>query len=118
MNEIPSSFTCPLTMDLMSDPVILSRTGMTYERSAIMEWLGVNNTCPSTQTKLEGLHDDIVPNIALRNAIEEWKMKNPPVVIDSVNNAMCLNFQPKKFSTTQHDLGFDEYQVLHIIYNT
>lgn len=66
------SFTCPLTLDVMNDPVMLNRTGQTYERAAIEGWLSNHDTCPSSGVQLAGDHA-LVPNFALKNSIEEWK---------------------------------------------
>ena len=65
------SFTCPLTLDVMNDPVMLN-TGQTYERAAIEGWLSNHDTCPSSGVVLAGDHA-LVPNFALKNSIEEWK---------------------------------------------
>jgi len=66
----PPSFICPISTEMMNDPVMLLETGATYERKCIEEWLQNHETDPST-----GLHinsKDIVGVLALRNAIEEW----------------------------------------------
>ena len=68
------SFTCSLTLDIMKDPVILQITGQTYERVAIQRWLSGKDSCPATGVQLYGNHT-IIPNIALKNSIEEWKEK-------------------------------------------
>ena len=66
------SFLCPITSDVMIDPVIISATGQTFERSAIERWLSTNDTCPLTRTQLHGNHN-LVENFALKNSIHEWK---------------------------------------------
>ncbi|CAB9503903.1 Putative E3 ubiquitin-protein ligase LIN [Seminavis robusta] len=71
---IPSEFICPLTLQLFENP-LLSRHGMNYERSAIVEWLDLgNDTCPLTRQplKLSGL----IHNKHLKNKIELWKQEN------------------------------------------
>ena len=62
------SFICPITGELMQDPVI-DTEGNTYERSAIVEWLVRNNTSPITRNPLAC--QDLRPNRALRHSIEE-----------------------------------------------
>ena len=70
----PRDFVCPITIDLMQDPVICS-DGMTFERDAIMQWFaGGHKTSPITNLELE--HTNLVPNRALRSAIEEWTGAN------------------------------------------
>ncbi|KAK8349616.1 hypothetical protein V6Z12_A06G154800 [Gossypium hirsutum] len=67
---IPKDFCCPISLDLMRDPVIIS-TGQTYDRSSIVRWLEEGHcTCPKTGQML--IHTRLVPNRALRNLIMQW----------------------------------------------
>lgn len=67
---IPKDFCCPISLDLMSDPVIIS-TGQTYDRSSISRWIEEGHcTCPKTGQML--VHTNLVPNRALRNLIMQW----------------------------------------------
>jgi hypothetical protein len=67
---IPTHFRCPVTLDLMKDPVTLS-TGITYDRDSIEKWIeSGNKTCPVTKTELTSF--DIVPNHSLRRMIQDW----------------------------------------------
>jgi hypothetical protein len=71
---IPSNFICPLTLEIMNDP-LLSRHGQSYERSAIMEWIHQGNmTCPMTRQplRLSGL----ITNHTLKVQIDQWKIQN------------------------------------------
>ncbi|EKX31196.1 hypothetical protein GUITHDRAFT_83354, partial [Guillardia theta CCMP2712] len=61
------SFFCPISMELMSDPVNTC-DGHTYERSFIETWLQQHRTSPLTGSRLP--RRDLVPNLALRNAIQ------------------------------------------------
>lgn len=64
----PSSFYCPISMELMNDPVMVA-TGHTYDRVCIERWLQQGNrTCPVTGMRLR--HLELTPNFALRNAIQ------------------------------------------------
>ena len=67
--EPPTSFCCPISSELMVDPVTCA-DGHSYDRAHIERWLSSHNTSPSTNTELP--HKDLVPNHALRNAIEDW----------------------------------------------
>ena len=69
----PNSFCCPITQELMQEPVILVETSQTYERTAILEWLKEHNTCPQTNQKVHSIQ--LIPNYALKKSIEEWKEK-------------------------------------------
>lgn len=50
MNYNPN-FYCPITGDVMSDPVI-DRDGITYERAAIEEWIQRRGTSPTTRAPM------------------------------------------------------------------
>ncbi|KAE9463536.1 hypothetical protein C3L33_04567, partial [Rhododendron williamsianum] len=67
---IPDDFRCPISLELMRDPVIVS-TGQTYERSCIEKWLGAGHeTCPKTQQALSSTA--LTPNYVLRSLIAQW----------------------------------------------
>lgn len=76
------SFYCPITLDVMVDPVEMS-SGMTFERQAIQKWFALgNNTCPLTQIPIE--NTVLRPNKNLRQSIEEWKDRNAMIMIVSI----------------------------------
>ncbi|KVI09699.1 U-box domain-containing protein 14 [Cynara cardunculus var. scolymus] len=67
---IPDDFRCPISLELMKDPVIVS-TGQTYERSSIQKWLDAGHKmCPKTQQTL--LHTALTPNYVLKSLIALW----------------------------------------------
>ncbi|KAF3337598.1 E3 ubiquitin-protein ligase PUB22-like protein [Carex littledalei] len=70
--EIPSYFLCPISLEIMRDPVILS-TGMTYDRSSIERWIfsEKHQTCPATNQPITD-PDLITPNHTLRRLIQAW----------------------------------------------
>ena len=65
----PRGFFCPLTLEVMCDPV-LDMEGHTYERSAILEWLKDHHTSPMSRQLLS--ETMLRPNIALREVIHEF----------------------------------------------
>ncbi|KAF3571350.1 hypothetical protein F2Q69_00061520 [Brassica cretica] len=69
--EIPTFFLCPISLDIMKDPVIVS-TGITYDRDSIEKWLftGKKNTCPVTKQVIT--ETDLTPNHTLRRLIQSW----------------------------------------------
>ena len=68
------SFHCPLTMEVMRDPVITA-DGQTYERAEIESWFALGKrTSPLTGAELPSTH--VTPNIALRHAIQESGLLN------------------------------------------
>jgi len=64
----PDSHLCPISGEVMEDPVITA-AGHSYEREQIEMWLASNDTDPLTNKKLQ--HKSLVPNHALRKAIQE-----------------------------------------------
>ncbi|KAK4375133.1 hypothetical protein RND71_005810 [Anisodus tanguticus] len=67
---IPDDFRCPISLELMKDPVIVS-SGQTYERSSIEKWLEAgHSTCPKTQQVLTS--NAVTPNYVLRSLIAQW----------------------------------------------
>ncbi|KAI5663096.1 hypothetical protein M9H77_22419 [Catharanthus roseus] len=68
--NIPADFRCPISLDLMRDPVVVS-TGQTYDRTSIALWIeSGHNTCPKTGQTLA--HTELVTNRALKNLIAMW----------------------------------------------
>ncbi|KAF9688435.1 hypothetical protein SADUNF_Sadunf02G0196900 [Salix dunnii] len=66
----PEEFKCPLSKELMRDPVVLA-TGQTYDRTFIQKWLKAGNrTCPLTQQVLS--HIILTPNLLIREMISQW----------------------------------------------
>ncbi|URE21529.1 Ubox [Musa troglodytarum] len=67
---IPSYFICPIFKELMRDPRIAA-DGFTYEGEAIKGWLSSGKeTSPMTNLRLSDC--ELVPNHALRSAIQGW----------------------------------------------
>jgi hypothetical protein len=64
----PAQFECPITMDVMIDPVVAS-DGHTYEREAIEGVLRSAN--PRSPLTRDNLTTELRPNRALRNLIQE-----------------------------------------------
>ncbi|KAJ4829276.1 U-box domain-containing protein 9 [Turnera subulata] len=70
MVSCPEEFKCPLSKELMRDPVVLA-TGQTYDRPFIQKWLKAGNrTCPLTQQVLS--HTILTPNHLIREMISQW----------------------------------------------
>jgi len=110
--DVPSHFLCPISLQLMKDPVTLS-TGITYDRENIEKWLFSfqNNTCPVTkQTLLETDLNNLIPNHTLRRLIQSWctlnasfgveRIPTPKSPIDRTQILKLLN-EAKKFPEKQ-----------------
>ncbi|KAL3838719.1 hypothetical protein ACJIZ3_023310 [Penstemon smallii] len=79
---VPTHFRCPISLDLMKDPVTLS-TGITYDRENIEKWIDSGSvTCPVTNQVL--INFDLVPNHSIRKMIQDWCVKNMSFGIERI----------------------------------
>ncbi|KAM1472191.1 hypothetical protein ACFX14_042225 [Malus domestica] len=82
-------FQCPLSHDIMEDPVETS-SRHTFERSEIEKWFAEGNTnCPVTSIPVDT--SVLQPNKALKRSIEEWKERNTIFAIVSIKPKLQLN---------------------------
>ncbi|XP_020266714.1 U-box domain-containing protein 19-like, partial [Asparagus officinalis] len=66
----PDVLRCPISLDLMLDPVTIS-TGQTYDRESILRWFKDGlDTCPVTGEKLK--HTNSVPNSSLQKLVRDF----------------------------------------------
>ncbi|CAI9775618.1 unnamed protein product [Fraxinus pennsylvanica] len=71
---IPADFCCPLSLELMTDPVIVA-SGQTYERAFIRNWIDLGLTvCPKTRQTLA--HTNLIPNYTVKALIANWCESN------------------------------------------
>ena len=71
----PEDFVCPITLEVMSDPVIAS-DGHGYERHAIRTVIDTGSALsPLTREQLAA---DVYPNIRLRQRIAAWRRAETP----------------------------------------
>ncbi|KAL0913331.1 hypothetical protein M5K25_016782 [Dendrobium thyrsiflorum] len=86
VEPIYESFLCPLTKQVMRDPVTIEN-GHTYEREAIEKWFkecndsGRRPVCPLTLQELNST--DLNSSTALRHTIEEWTQRNDAAQLDN-----------------------------------
>lgn len=67
---VPKDFCCPISLELMHDPVVVC-TGQTYDRISIARWMEEGNySCPKTGQSLANTR--LVPNRALQSLISKW----------------------------------------------
>lgn len=86
---IPADFCCPLSLNLMSDPVIVS-SGQTYERVFIRKWLDLGYTvCPKTRNTLA--HTNLIPNYTVKQLIANWCESND-IKLPDPNVLLTQNF--------------------------
>ncbi|EEF38265.1 E3 ubiquitin-protein ligase PUB24 [Ricinus communis] len=82
--EIPQYFICPISLQIMKDPVTII-TGITYDRDSIEQWLFTtkNTICPVTKQSLPK-DFDLTPNHTLRRLIQAWCIDNASSGIDRI----------------------------------
>ena len=79
---IPSNFLCPISLEMMRDPVT-APTGITYDRDSVEGWLERgHSTCPVTARPLRA--EDLIPNHATRRMIQEWCVANRALGVERV----------------------------------
>ncbi len=71
--EVAIEFICPITQELMRDPVV-TREGQMYEKKAIELWLRKNTSDPITRGRLS--EEDLFPVHPIRNFIERTWLEN------------------------------------------
>ncbi|CAN1150432.1 U-box domain-containing protein 13 [Linum perenne] len=106
---IPDDFRCPISLELMKDPVIVS-TGQTYERACIEKWLEAGHaTCPKTQQSLSS--NTLTPNYVLRSLIAQWceangiePPKRPSSSRSSKATSACTPAERTKIEVLLHKL--------------
>eukprot|EP00250_Pteridium_aquilinum_P001304 c11516_g1_i1 orf=300-2657(+) len=109
----PEEFRCPISLQLMSDPVIIS-SGQTYERVCIEKWFEEgHDTCPKTQQKLA--HLDVTPNYCVKGLIMSWCERHsipiptppspPPSPVTNWNYTSFSDSLPVKSCVLQPELA-------------
>jgi hypothetical protein len=73
VDTVPAAFRCPISKIIMKDPYI-DDDGNSYEREAILEWLSMNPISPITRKPMT--EDDLSPNRALKEIIDDYLKKN------------------------------------------
>ena len=74
MERPPEAFICPIGLEVMRQPFVAA-DGHSYEEGSLRVWLRDHTTSPMTNAPLPCTM--IVPNHALRAAIEEWESQRP-----------------------------------------
>ena len=67
--NIQLNLECPITHEIMKDPVILIETGISYDRKAIEAWLEKHDTDPITRKQLND--KTLVTNYALKSLCDQ-----------------------------------------------
>ncbi|KAM3398816.1 E3 ubiquitin-protein ligase PUB23 [Capsicum galapagoense] len=87
--EIPQYFLCPISLQIMKDPVT-TVTGITYDRESIEMWLCTAEEeaavamCPVTKQHLPKDTELLTPNHMLRRLIQAWCTVNAEKGVDRI----------------------------------
>lgn len=74
LSALPKDFCCPISLELMGDPVVVA-TGQTYDRQSITQWIaGGHQTCPNSGQNLGNAA--LIPNRAISSLISHWCAAN------------------------------------------
>uniref|UniRef100_A0A0E0J1M8 RING-type E3 ubiquitin transferase n=1 Tax=Oryza nivara TaxID=4536 RepID=A0A0E0J1M8_ORYNI len=95
---VPEQFLCPISSEIMRDPVVLA-SGQTYDRRFIQEWLSAGNrTCPQTQQVLS--NTILIPNHLVRSMIAQWCTENGIALspLENQEEDLVTNNERKSFS--------------------
>ncbi|CAH8381604.1 unnamed protein product [Eruca vesicaria subsp. sativa] len=72
--SVPPYFRCPLSTELMVDPVIVA-SGQTFDKTSIKKWLDNGlAVCPRTRQVLS--HQELIPNHTVKAMIASWLEAN------------------------------------------
>ncbi|ACE06220.1 hypothetical protein Aasi_0849 [Candidatus Amoebophilus asiaticus 5a2] len=115
--SIPDECFCPITQEIMKDPVIV-QDGHTYERTAIEQWFSTGK-CTSPKTGLNLLSTKLTPNYTMRSLIQELKESIPNLARHKVNleearqkiyqlEQQLAEGKQKNFSATLSDVDIAE----------
>jgi hypothetical protein len=78
-SNFSDNWKCAISGSLMKDPVSTPE-GISYDRPFIEEWLKTSQTCPITRSPLRA--NQLIPNIALRNTIQDYLKSQATVPTD------------------------------------
>ncbi len=110
MEPLPKEFYCPITQELMKDPVI-GPDGQTYERSAIVDWLKHHGTSPITREPMDV--SQLVPNRALKVTIEDMLMGKQAAPVAAAGKVDKLANASLDLSLSLAELS-DNTRVMHV----
>ena len=97
--EYPENYMCPITLDLMLEPVKASDNKV-YDKAAIIDWFKTNKVSPMTR---EELSPEFVKQNDLQNEINEFIKKNNITVCpySPKNNKKTLTSESSSYSDSE-----------------
>ncbi|KAK8981150.1 hypothetical protein V6N11_059835 [Hibiscus sabdariffa] len=99
---IPPHFLCPLSLELMMDPVIVA-SGKTYDRTSIQKWFDSGLTiCPMTRQTLK--HMNLVPNHTVKAMVANWCHENNLQLANNTGHAKLVSISSPSNHISSQDL--------------
>jgi len=91
--DLLSGFICPITFEVMKNPVICILDGRSYEESAITDWLNIKRTTPTgiSLQATQSIKDVLVTNRNLAESIEHFKKEMPDLFLEDPQQNYRLN---------------------------
>lgn len=75
---------CPITRELMDDPVVCVLDGYSYEKDALTKWLAQHRTSPMTRKPMKqeaNVEDVMIQNRGLKHLIDNYKLYKQQVAV-------------------------------------
>ncbi|XVE72927.1 hypothetical protein DITRI_Ditri11bG0076900 [Diplodiscus trichospermus] len=99
---IPPLFLCPLSLELMQDPVIVA-SGQTYDRASIQKWFDTGLTiCPKTHQTLT--HTNLIPNYMVKAMVASWCEENNLQLFNNTEHAKLVSISSPSNHISSQDL--------------
>jgi hypothetical protein len=109
MNIIESTLMCPITQEIMKDPVQCS-DGQTYERDAIVRWLNQKQTSPLTNLPM-GIHD-LKVNAAIKYLVDQYHAGNLSALSGQMSQPIQNNNSGDNKSKNNNKILTNNYGIL------
>ena len=109
MNIIESTLMCPITQEIMKDPVQGS-DGQTYDRDAIVRWLNQKQTSPLTNLPM-GIHD-LKVNAAIKYLVDQYHAGNLSALSGQISQPIQNNNLEDNKSENNNKILTHNYGIL------
>ncbi|KAF5736551.1 Plant U-box 13 [Tripterygium wilfordii] len=105
LSNIPDEYRCPISLDLMRDPVIVA-SGHTYDRNSIAQWINSgHHTCPKSGQRL--IHMALIPNYALKSLVHQWCQENNVPLMECSSSPSSSNLERSNSERKQSEKAVD-----------
>ncbi|KAL0848037.1 hypothetical protein Bca101_021284 [Brassica carinata] len=102
----PPYFRCPLSTELMVDPVIVA-SGQTFDRTSIKKWLDNGlAVCPRTRQVLS--HKELIPNYTVKAMIASWLETNG-ITLAAANSGHQCDGGGDAASSMANNMGSNDF---------